>query len=96
MAEIAFIGNVFEEAEGADWADGADRADGTDETDAAEMALRTNALFYFDCLGHKECKNLAYNKLWEPYAVTWLDGWDGWDIRTDHTLRLLRLLEHLC
>ena len=35
----------------ADWADGADRGDGTDGTDVAEMALRMNALFYFDCLG---------------------------------------------
>ena len=32
-----------------DKADGADRADGTDETDVAEMTLRMNALFYFDC-----------------------------------------------
>ena len=46
------MGYVVDEAEGADWADGADRADGTDETDVAEMALRMNALFFFDCLGH--------------------------------------------
>ena len=46
-----------------DEADGADRADRTAEIDLAEMALCMNALFYFDCLGHKECKNLAYNGL---------------------------------
>ena len=49
------MGYVVDEAEGADWADRADRADradGTDQTDVAEMALRMNALFYFDCLGH--------------------------------------------
>ena len=50
---------------GADWADG------------AEMAQRMNALFYFDCLGHKELKNIAYNRFWELYAVTWSDGTDG-------------------
>ena len=35
-----------------------------------------NALFYFDCFGHKELKNIAYNGLWDPYAVTvgWMDG----------------------
>ena len=77
MGEIAKMGYVVDEAEGADWADG---AEGTDETDVAEMALHMNALFYFDCLGHKEFKNIAYNGLWEPYAVT--VGWMG---RTDHT-----------
>ena len=44
----------------------------------AEMALRMNALilFYVDCLiGHKELKNIAYNGLWEVYAVT--VGWMG-------------------
>ena len=55
-------------------ADYVNRADWTDETDVAEMALRMNALFYFDCLGHKELKNIAYNGLWELYAVTWSDG----------------------
>ena len=35
MAEIANMGYVVDEAEGADWADGAERADGTDETDVA-------------------------------------------------------------
>ena len=51
MDEIDNMGYmwVVEETEGADWADGADRADGTDETDVAEMTLRMNALFYFDC-----------------------------------------------
>ena len=63
MAEIANMGYVVDEAEGADWADGADRADGTDETDVAEMALRMNALFYFDCLGQKELKDIANNGL---------------------------------
>ena len=56
---------------GADWADRADRGD---RTDVAEMALRMNALFYFDCVGHKELKNIAYNGLWKLYAVTWSDG----------------------
>ena len=55
----------------------------------AEMALHMNALFYFDCLGHKELKNIAYDRLWEPYAVTL--AWMGRII--PH--RLLRLLEHL-
>ena len=40
----------------------------------AEMALRMNTLFYFECLGHKEFKNIAYNGPWELYAVTWSDG----------------------
>ena len=40
----------------ADWADGADRGDGTDGTEMARM----NALFYFDCIGHKEFKNNAH------------------------------------
>ena len=60
---MAKIANLVDEAEGSDWADGADRADGTDETDVAEMKLRMNALFHFDCLGHKELKNIAYNGL---------------------------------
>ena len=47
---------MVDEAEGADWADGADRADETDVTDMAEIALNIKALFYFDCLGHKEFK----------------------------------------
>ena len=63
MAEIANMGYVVDEAEEGDWADRADRADGTDETDVAEMALRMNALFYFDCLDHKEFKRIAYNGL---------------------------------
>ena len=58
------MGYVVEEA------DYFNRADWTDETDVAEMALRMNALFYFDCWGHKELKNIAYNGLWELYAVT--------------------------
>ena len=72
------MGYVVDEAE---WADRADRAD------VAEMALCMNALFYFDCLGHKEFKNIAYNGLWELHAVTWSDGMvrDGRIIR----LRLL-------
>ena len=48
------MGKVVDETEGADsadWADGADRADGTD---VAEMTLRMNELFYFDCLGKKK------------------------------------------
>ena len=56
-------------------AQGADRNDGTD---VAEIALHMNALFYFDCLCPKELKKIAYNWLWELYAVTWSeDGWDG-------------------
>ena len=39
-----------------DEAEGADRADETDVTDMAEIALHINALFYLDCLGHKELK----------------------------------------
>ena len=46
-----------------DDADRVDWADGTDETDVTEMALRMNALFYFDCLDHYELKNVAYNGL---------------------------------
>ena len=59
----------------------ADEANGPDETDVAEMALRMNALFYFDCLGRQELKNIAHNGLWIVYAVTWSDGM-GW---MDHT-----------
>ena len=59
---------------GANWADGADRDEGTD---VAEMALRMNALFYFDCLGQKELKDIAYNGLWKPYAVTRMGRTDG-------------------
>ena len=70
-----------------DEADGADRADRTDEIDLAEMALRMNALFYFDCMVDKEFKNKAYNGLWELYAVTRM----GKII----PLRLLRLLKNL-
>ena len=54
MAEISNVGYVVDETEGSDW------ADGSDETDVAEMTLRMNALFYFDCLGYKELKNIAY------------------------------------
>ena len=60
MAEIANMGYVVDEAEGADWADGADRPNGTDETNVAKMALRMSALFCFDCLGHKKFKNIEY------------------------------------
>ena len=49
---------MVDEAEGVDW------ADKTDETDATEMALRMNALFYFDCLDHYELKNVAHDRLW--------------------------------
>ena len=56
---------------GADWADRGDR------TDVAEMSLRMNTLFYFDCFGHKELKNIAYKGFWELYTVTWSDGMDG-------------------
>ena len=68
-----------------------DEAEGADGADGAEMALRMNALFFFDCLGHKEFKNIAHNGLWELYAVTWSDGWMGLII----LLGLLRLLRHL-
>ena len=54
---------MVEEAEEAKWADGAERANGTDETDMAEITLRMNAVFYFDSLGHKEFKNIAYDGL---------------------------------
>ena len=67
---------MVDEAEGADWADGANRAVGTDETDVAEIALRMNALFYFDYLGYQEVKKIAYNGFLEPYAVTRME-WDG-------------------
>ena len=60
MAEIANMGYVVDEVEEAYWADG---ADGTNETDMAEITLRMNALFYFDSLGHKEFKNIAYDGL---------------------------------
>ena len=63
------MGSVVDEAEWADWADG---ADGTDETDVTEMALRMNALFYFDCLNHQQLKNVAHNRQSAValYAVT--------------------------
>ena len=77
MAEIADMGYVVDRVKGADWADGADRGDGTVGTDVAEMALRMNALFYFDCLGQKELKDIAYNGLWKPYAVTRMGRTDG-------------------
>ena len=81
------MGYVVEEA------DYVNRADWTDETDVAEMALRMNALFYFDCLGRQELKNMAQYGLWELYAVTWSYWMDGsWVL----PLRLSRLLlEHL-
>ena len=54
MSEIANLGYVV------DRADGADRSDGTDGLiNVTEMA-RMNALFYFDCIGHKEFKNNAH------------------------------------
>ena len=59
MSEIANMDFVVDRAEGADWTDGADRGDGTDETNVAEIG-RTNALFYFDCIGHKDFKNNAH------------------------------------
>ena len=37
-----------------------------------EMALSIKALFYFNCVRHKEFKNKAFNRLWERFAV-----WDG-------------------
>ena len=74
MAENADMGYVVDGVEGADWADRADRDDGTD---VAEMALRMNALFYFDCLGQKELKDIANNGLWKPYAVTRMGRTDG-------------------
>ena len=44
--------------------------------------------FHFDCFGQSEFKNIACNGLWEPYAVTWSDGWmDG--MGRDKPLRLL-------
>ena len=54
--------------------------------DVAKMEQRMDALFHFDCLGHKEFKKIAYNELWEPYAVT---RWDGWTDGRDIPLRLL-------
>ena len=48
VAEIANMGYVF------DGVQVTDRADMGDATDVAEMALHMNALFYFECLGHKE------------------------------------------
>ena len=72
VAENTDMGYVVDGVEGAHWADGADRDEGTD---VAEMALRMNALLYFDCMGHKELKNIVYNGLWELYSVT--AGWDG-------------------
>ena len=44
MAEVAIVGYVV------DGVERADVADGTDGTDVAEVALRMNALLYFDCL----------------------------------------------
>ena len=57
-------------------------AEGADLAVLAELALNMNVLFHFSCLGHQDFKNkayiinVAYNWLWEPYAVT-RDGWDG-------------------
>ena len=53
VAEIANMGYVFDGVQGTDRAK-RDRADMGDATDVAEMALHMNALFYFECLGHKE------------------------------------------
>ena len=53
VAEIANMGFVFDGVQGTDRAEW-DRAEMGDTTDVAEMALRMNALFYFECLGHKE------------------------------------------
>ena len=53
VAEIANMGFVFDGVHGTDRAE-RDRAEMGDTTDVAEMALRMNALFYFECLGHKE------------------------------------------
>ena len=63
MAEIANMGYVVDRVGGLFWADGADRGDGTDGTDVAEMSVPINALFYFDCLGHKQLKNIASNRV---------------------------------
>ena len=53
MAEIANnMGYVVDGVERADWADG---------TDVAEVALRMNALLYFDCLG-------------QIYSIQWVLG----------------------
>ena len=63
VAGIANMDYVVDRVKGAEWADGANRGDGTDGTDVVEMALRMNALLYFDCLGHKELKKTAQNGL---------------------------------
>ena len=75
MAEIAIMGYLVDRVEGAYWADGADRGDATYGADVAEMSIRMNALFYFDCLGHKELKNIAFDEV--RRFMLWSDGWDG-------------------
>ena len=54
MADIANMGYLVDAAEGADWADGARRADRADGTDGTDMGPHMNALFFFECLVHKE------------------------------------------
>ena len=66
VAENTDMGYVVDGVEGAHWADGADRDEGTD---VAEMALRMNALFYFDCWGYKE-----FNKTISDGGIT-VDFW---------------------
>ena len=43
------------------------------------LTLCMNTLFYIDCLGHQELKNIAHKGLWLLYSVTGgqTDGWDG-------------------
>ena len=41
------------------------------------LTLCMNTIFYFDCWGHQEFKNIAHNGLWELYAVS--TGWNGMD-----------------
>ena len=53
---------------------GVDRGDGAD---VAEMAIRINAQFYYDCLGPEELKNIAYNALGALCCN--LVGWMRWD-----------------
>ena len=66
MAEIANVGYVVDEAEGAD------RADGTDETDMAEMALCMNAPFYFHCLGHFDVWSRSSESESDIYSVVFV------------------------
>ena len=57
MAEVAIVGYVV------DGVERAEVADGTDGTDVAEVALRMNALLYFDCLVKKYCIQWALGAL---------------------------------